>query len=173
MAGVFLWQLWMNESWMRMWVSYDCSKWIFFHREIKIKPEPVFVKFMEPRNRFRGIDSASLCSLAGRYDKYGCPTGLAGWDRFLSSLKDLQIRAQFKFIHFVDLIKDPFLSWNWDVSASQNIGCTYVPPPTLLHLRDEWRVEGLLPATTLIKKTQFCSEIWKGLGAKSCMIFSC
>jgi hypothetical protein len=23
---------------------------------------------MEPRNRFQGIDSASLCSLAGRYD---------------------------------------------------------------------------------------------------------
>jgi hypothetical protein len=30
----------------------------------------VFLKtFKEPRNRFQGIDSASLCSLAGQYDK--------------------------------------------------------------------------------------------------------
>ncbi len=34
----------------------------------KRSTEPVFVKFMGLRNRFRGIDSASLCSLAGRYD---------------------------------------------------------------------------------------------------------
>jgi hypothetical protein len=29
--------------------------------------EPVFLTFMEPRNRFQGINSANLCSLAGRY----------------------------------------------------------------------------------------------------------
>jgi hypothetical protein len=29
---------------------------------------PYFLRFMEPRNRFQGINSASLCSLAGRYD---------------------------------------------------------------------------------------------------------
>ncbi len=28
-----------------------------------------FVNVKEPRNRFQGIDSASLCSLAGRYVK--------------------------------------------------------------------------------------------------------
>jgi hypothetical protein len=33
---------------------------------------PYLYTFMEPRNRFLGIDSASLCSLAGRYDKQGC-----------------------------------------------------------------------------------------------------
>jgi hypothetical protein len=30
--------------------------------------ELVFLNFYEPRNRFQEIDSASLCSLAGRYD---------------------------------------------------------------------------------------------------------
>ncbi len=29
---------------------------------------PNFYTFMESRNRFQGIDNASLCSLAGRYD---------------------------------------------------------------------------------------------------------
>ncbi len=31
-------------------------------------PEPVFLDFMEPRNRFQEMNSASLCSLAGWYD---------------------------------------------------------------------------------------------------------
>ena len=127
---------------------------------------------MEPRNRFRRIDSASLCSLAGRYDKYGCPTGLPGWDRFLGSLKGLQIRAQFKFIHFRGFNQRSFSFLELRCECFTKYWL-YVLPPTLLHLRDEWRVEGLLSATTLIKKTQFCSEIWKGLqGAKSCRIFS-
>jgi hypothetical protein len=30
--------------------------------------EQVFLPIMEARNRFQGIDSASLCSLAGRYE---------------------------------------------------------------------------------------------------------
>jgi hypothetical protein len=49
--------------------------------------------FKGRRNRFRGIDSASLCSLAGQYDKEGCPTGPPDGNRFLGSLKGLQIRA--------------------------------------------------------------------------------
>ncbi len=33
------------------------------------RPETVFLNFFEePRNLFQGIDSASLCSLVGRYD---------------------------------------------------------------------------------------------------------
>ncbi len=49
--------------------------------------------FMEP-----GFDSASLCSLTGRYDKYcrvlvpGCQDG----NQFLGFLKGLQIRAQLR-----------------------------------------------------------------------------
>ncbi len=43
--------------------------------------------FMEPRNRFRGIDFASLCSLADRYDKKGCRTGPPGWESILGLLK--------------------------------------------------------------------------------------
>jgi hypothetical protein len=41
---------------------------------------------MEPRNRFRGIDSVSLRSLASRYDK-GCPTGRPGWKSIPELLK--------------------------------------------------------------------------------------
>jgi hypothetical protein len=33
-----------------------------------LKAEPEFLTFKEPRNRFQGINSASPCSLAGRYD---------------------------------------------------------------------------------------------------------
>ncbi len=57
---------------------------------------------MEPRNRFRGIDSASLYSQAGRY--YIFLSWRAGTrvvvparqdeNRFLGSLKGLKIRAQ-------------------------------------------------------------------------------
>ncbi len=38
---------------------------------------------MEPRNRFRGIDFASLCSLSGRYNKQGCRTGTPVWESIL------------------------------------------------------------------------------------------
>ncbi len=46
--------------------------------------------FREPRNRFQGIDFASLCSLASRYDNPICRTGLPGyigwpWNLFLHS----------------------------------------------------------------------------------------
>jgi hypothetical protein len=49
---------------------------------------------MEPGNRFRGVDSASLCSLpAGRTNRVCVPACQAG-NRFLGSLKGLQIWAQ-------------------------------------------------------------------------------
>jgi hypothetical protein len=43
--------------------------------------------FMEPRNRFQGINSAGLCSLAGRYDNPLPP-------RFLAPIDSLKIPAQ-------------------------------------------------------------------------------
>ncbi len=46
----------------------------------------IFKTFMEPRNRFQGINSASLCSLAGRYDN-PIPT------RFLAPIDCLKIPA--------------------------------------------------------------------------------
>jgi hypothetical protein len=79
-----------------------------------MQPEPNFETSKEPRNRFHGINSASLCSLAGpydnpiptwflapldcfkipalagRYDNFICstdPAGYIGWrNRFLGSL---------------------------------------------------------------------------------------
>ncbi len=53
--------------------------------------EPVFVNVyraqeLVPRNRLR----RAMC-LAGRYDKHSRDTGPPGWDRFLGSLRDLQI----------------------------------------------------------------------------------
>ncbi len=56
--------------------------------------EPVFVNVKRAQDRFRGIDSASLCSLAGRYDKQACRTGTPDWESVPGSLKGLQIRAQ-------------------------------------------------------------------------------
>ncbi len=59
--------------------------------------------FKELRIRFQGIDSASLCSLAGRYVKKGCVCVVlarqAG-NRSLGSSKGLQIRAQYKKIFY-------------------------------------------------------------------------
>jgi hypothetical protein len=46
---------------------------------------------MEPRNRFQGINSASLCSLAGRYDN-PIPT------RFLAPIDCLKIPAQYMYV---------------------------------------------------------------------------
>jgi hypothetical protein len=46
-----------------------------------------FLTFMGPRKRFQGIDSASLCSLAGRYDNT-IPT------RFLAPIDYTKIPAQ-------------------------------------------------------------------------------
>ncbi len=48
---------------------------------------PNFKTFKEPKNRFQGINSASLCSLAGRYDN-PIPT------RFLAPIDCLKIPAQ-------------------------------------------------------------------------------
>ncbi len=42
---------------------------------------------MKLRNRFRGIDSASLCCLAGRYDKQCCRTSPPGWESIPWPLK--------------------------------------------------------------------------------------
>jgi hypothetical protein len=55
-----------------------------------LRPETVFLNFEEPRNRFPGIDSASQCSLAGRYDN-PLPT------RFLSSIDCSKIPAQLAY----------------------------------------------------------------------------
>ncbi len=42
---------------------------------------------MEPRNRLRGINFASLCSLAGRYDKLGFRTAPPYWESIPGLLK--------------------------------------------------------------------------------------
>ncbi len=70
--------------------------------EQKHRSEPEFVNVREPRYRCQGIDSTSLCRMAGRYDKQGyvlaCQTSQDGEIDSLESiaglLKRLQIRAQ-------------------------------------------------------------------------------
>ncbi len=54
---------------------------------LNICPEAVISNFKEPRNRFQGIDSASLCSLVGLYDS-PIPT------QFLASIDCSKIPAQ-------------------------------------------------------------------------------
>ncbi len=49
---------------------------------------PNFLTFKRPRNLFQGIDTASLCSLAGRYDNAG-PT------RFPATIDCFKIPALF------------------------------------------------------------------------------
>jgi hypothetical protein len=52
-----------------------------------VEQSPYFQTFMEPRNRFQGMNSASLCSLAGPYDN---PIP----NRFLAPIDCLKIPAQ-------------------------------------------------------------------------------
>ncbi len=52
--------------------------------EGKERLSPNFQTFMEPRNRFQGMNSASLCSLAGQYDNPIPP-------RFLATIDSLKI----------------------------------------------------------------------------------
>jgi hypothetical protein len=68
-----------------LWALQEQTVW-------KLKQEagqlsPYFETFMEPRNRFQGMNSASLCSLAGQYDN-PIPT------RFLALIDCLKIPAQ-------------------------------------------------------------------------------
>jgi hypothetical protein len=56
--------------------------------------QAVFLNSMEPRNRFQGIDSASLCSMAGRYDN-PIPT------RFLAPTDCLKIPARMTLVAFM------------------------------------------------------------------------
>jgi hypothetical protein len=68
-------------------------------KENENKSEPKFLNFYGaqesiPRNRFQGIDSASLCDVTGHYDNPICRTGPPGYkgkidslDQFLGFLK--------------------------------------------------------------------------------------
>ncbi len=78
--------------------------------------------------RSSGSDSASLCNLASRYNKYGCRTGPPGWESIPGSLKGLQIRAlgsrynnQFptRFLVPIDCLKIP--AWRWNLRTSSPI----------------------------------------------------
>jgi hypothetical protein len=53
---------------------------------------------MEPRNRFEGMNSTSLCSLAGQNDK-PIPT------RFLAPIGWLKILAQTKYFIGLELVR--------------------------------------------------------------------
>jgi hypothetical protein len=56
-------------------------------------------------DQFRGIDSASLCGLAGRYDNYGCRNGPPGLDSIPGLLKmftntgSVQTKAETGFLY--------------------------------------------------------------------------
>jgi hypothetical protein len=52
--------------------------------------EPAFQTFMEPRNRFQGMNSASLYSLVGRYDNPVPTRCLAPIDFFFRNSSSVQ-----------------------------------------------------------------------------------
>ncbi len=63
--------------------------WVSTYNVYITNQSPYFFTFMGPRNRFQGMNSASLCSLAGRYDNPIPP-------RFLAPIDCLNIPAQFQ-----------------------------------------------------------------------------
>jgi hypothetical protein len=68
--------------------------------------------FMEPRNQFQKIDSASLCCLrAGTPKRVVGPAACQAGNRFLVALKGLQIRALVNRGLYVNYIKDEGLSY--------------------------------------------------------------
>ncbi len=54
---------------------------------------PYLKTFMEPRNRFLGIDFASLCSLTGRFENRVVVPARHAENWYLVSIKDLRVRA--------------------------------------------------------------------------------
>ncbi len=59
----------------------------FLRNTVGNQQSPHLLTFMGTRNRFREIDSTSLCSLAGQYDIKGCRTGPPGWESIPGLLK--------------------------------------------------------------------------------------
>jgi hypothetical protein len=70
---------------------------------------------MEPRNRFQGMNSASLCSLAGRYANHVPPRFLAPIDSLKIPAQDLHLcyhfstKAKIWFLYKDDLLLNPFV----------------------------------------------------------------
>jgi hypothetical protein len=89
-------QLWLLIHWSFSTTKTTCP----------FKHEPVFLSFMEPRNRFQGMNSASLCSLVGRYNN-----PIPYW--FLATIDCLQIpvadRASISWFPTAWLHR-----WSWD-----------------------------------------------------------
>jgi hypothetical protein len=80
-----------RPGYMACWVESLC---VLASGVDTLYTEPEFLTFMEPRNRFQGTNSASLCGLAGRYDN-PIPT------RFLAPIDFLKIPALYSSSHFV------------------------------------------------------------------------
>ncbi len=99
-------------------LSLKKSKFHFEVPSIEMDSRLHFWTFKEPRNRFQGIDSASLCSLAGRHDN-PIPT------RFLAPIVVLKFQHWLK-VHGV--ILESFIK-DWDAE----IFCEFRPSSTRFH----------------------------------------
>ncbi len=89
---IFLLKIKPHQKFIKKTLSLTTIKYQPLSREclpnvFALDQSPNFYTFMEPRNRFQGINSASLCSLKGRYDN-PIPT------RFLAPIDCLKIQAQ-------------------------------------------------------------------------------
>jgi hypothetical protein len=108
-----------------------------------------FKTFMEPRNRFQGIDSASLCSLAGRYDN-PIPT------RFLAPTDCLKIPA----------LNSDF--WEIWLSSKLKLGWLSLYSGLSLSLSLNSGIWGLWIASQLwIGGVSRYSRLWKGVSLNS------
>ncbi len=80
------------SAWLRRLPRQSCKGWSIEEKISKVVvvirlnwgmadlQSPNLLTFKKPGNRFQLINSASLCSLAGRYVKKSCRTGPAGWE---------------------------------------------------------------------------------------------
>ncbi len=93
------------------------------------EPKPVFLN----RNRFQGMNSAGLCSLAGRYDN-PIPT------QFLVPKDSLKIPAQYTFIFSTHMLHQGFAKHRsrYRYLVLSNPGMVFVSNPvsSALHILD-------------------------------------
>jgi hypothetical protein len=102
---------------------------------------------MEPSNRFRVIDFASLCSLAGRwYDKSGCRTGPLGWESITGSTNTGSVNNS---MHCVMCIST---SIHQGLSSLQSILCIL-----LVHVPAASVADPDPHGSVLFREVEFCS----------------
>ncbi len=75
---------------------------------------------MEPRNRFQGINSASLCSLAGRYDNPIPTRCLAPIDFFKNSSSVVCLKLWIYYSYYMGSLSAPYFPVNGEIKQNKS-----------------------------------------------------